>query len=66
MLFINALKIMKSCTKSLITWKVLCLDNFVKICYSATISIANMMRNFGVYPNSLVSNNYFLTFQYLP
>ena len=35
----NALKFMKSCTKSLITRKVLHLEHFVKICYSATFSI---------------------------
>ena len=36
----NALKFMKSCTKSLITRKVLRLEHFVKICYSATFFIA--------------------------
>ena len=36
----NALKLIKSCTKSIITWKVLHLEHFVKICYSATFSIA--------------------------
>ena len=36
----NALKLMKSCTKSIITGKVLHLEHFVKICYSATFSTA--------------------------
>ena len=35
-----ALKFMKSCTKSPITWKVLHLEHFVKICYSVTFCIA--------------------------
>ena len=36
----NGLKFMKSWTKSLITSKVLHLEHFVKICYSATFSMA--------------------------
>ena len=34
------LNFMKSCTKSIITKKVLHLEYFVKVCYSATLSIA--------------------------
>ena len=37
-----ALRFMKSYSKSLITWKVLHLEHFVKICYSATFSIPTM------------------------
>ena len=36
----KTLKFMKSCTKSIITKKVLHLQYFVKVCYSATLSIA--------------------------
>ena len=39
-LVFNALKFMESCTESLITWKVLHLEHFVKICYSTTFFIA--------------------------
>ena len=43
---------MKSCTKSIITWKVLYLEHFVKICYSPTFSHSNnMVSNLGVYLN---------------
>ena len=35
----KTLKFMKSCTKSIITKKVLHLEYFVKVCYSATLSI---------------------------
>ena len=38
----SALKFMKSCTKSLITSKVLHLQHFVKICCSATFFIATI------------------------
>ena len=43
---------MKSCTKSIITWKVLYVEHFVKICYSPTFSHSNnMVSNLGVYLN---------------
>ena len=42
---------MKSYTKSVITWKVLHLENFVKICYSVSFFIIyNMVSSLGVYP----------------
>ena len=46
----NALIFLRSCTKSLITWKVLCLEHFVQICYfSITLSIfhKNQSSRFG-------------------
>ena len=43
-LVFNALKFIESCTKSLITCKALHLEDFVKICNSATFFMATTWR----------------------